>query len=155
MTRAVILATIALILGVLSCAPQAPDVDAVPIAASGTSLGAVPPQATTNPPTSATLPAAETEEPSCAPALVLAGSTLAVRWPALIGRRIRVRVRPVRAIDLTQWLVRAGGQSFIVMAAPDTSWTTEHAFVVLGSTIAPVHGRTALPELALDDSCSS
>ncbi len=60
----------------------------------------------------------------------------------------------MRAIDFTTWLVVAGGQRFIVDAAPDTIWTGEHTFVVAGSTIALTRGRTSLPELIVADDCT-
>jgi hypothetical protein len=78
-----------------------------------------------------------------------------VRWPALLGRRVSVRVQPLRAISMTEWLVKAGGQRFVVDAPPDTSWGGAHAFVVVGSALAPVRGRTSLPELVLDDDCGT
>lgn len=95
------------------------------------------------------------ERPSCGPSLVLSPSTLATQWPALLGRRVRLRVRLLRALSFDEWLVTAGEQRFVVLAAPHTRWVGEHVFVVTGSTIAPVHGRTALPELLLDDDCTS
>ncbi len=99
--------------------------------------------------------AAPTEPPSCEPALVLSPSAFATRWPALLSRRVRLHVRPLRALSFAEWLVSAGGQRFVVLAAPDTQWAGEHVFFITGSTIAPVHGRTELPELLLDDDCSS
>ena len=95
------------------------------------------------------------DAPRCEPALVVAPSFVATQWPVLIGRRVRLRVHPVRALSVFEWLVTAGGQHFVVMAAPETRWTREHVFVITGSTIARVHGHTQLPERALNDDCSA
>jgi len=93
--------------------------------------------------------------PLCESALVLSPSALATRWPALLGRRVRLRVRPLRALSFDEWLVAAGGQRFVALAAPDTQWAGEHVFIVSGSTLAPIHGRSSLPELVVDDDCTS
>jgi streptogramin lyase len=87
--------------------------------------------------------------------MALAPGVLAVRWPSLLGRRVRLRLRPLRAVSVTEWLVVAGGQHFVVLASPDTTWTTEHTFIVIGSTLAPTHGRTSLPALLVDDGCDA
>jgi hypothetical protein len=72
----------------------------------------------------------------------------------MLGQRVRLRVRPERALSFTEWLVAAGGQRFVINAAPDTNWTQDHAFLITGTTLAPLHGRTALPQLVVDDECS-
>jgi hypothetical protein len=91
----------------------------------------------------------------CEPALAVTPSVVATQWPSLIGKRVRFHVTSVRALSVFEQLVTAGGQHFVVMAAPDTHWNREHVFVVTGSTNARVHGHTQLPELALDDDCSA
>jgi hypothetical protein len=93
--------------------------------------------------------------PGCLKPVVVPPRTLASGWPGLVGKRVRLRVLPVRAIDFTTWLVTAGGQRFVVNAAPDTAWGVAHVFMVAGSAIAPVRGRTSLPELVLDDDCET
>lgn len=93
--------------------------------------------------------------PACPRPVAIPSRALATGWPSLLGRRVRLRVVPVRAIDFTEWLVEAGGQRFLVMASPDTAWGVEHVFVVAGSSTALVHGRTVLPELILDDGCDT
>jgi len=113
------------------------------------------PLAPTPGPSPSDTPAATQAGPECPRPVVVPPRALANGWPNLVGRRVRLRVVPLRAIDFTTWLVVAGGQRFLVVAAPDTSWTAEHVFVVAGSAVAPVHGRTALPELVMDDECDT
>jgi hypothetical protein len=93
--------------------------------------------------------------PLCPPPLVLAPTVLASGRSSLLGRRVRLRVRPVRAISVTEWLVVAGGQRFVVVASPDTSWASEHVFLVAGASSAFVHGQVSLPELILSDECDT
>jgi hypothetical protein len=149
MTRSVVLA-MALVVGACrqhAPAPEGPaDHDPPPTPVS---------PATTPFPSLSETPAATPGRPECRKPIVVSPRALATGWPSLLGERTRLRVIPVRAIGMTEWLVMAGGQRFIVVAAPDTSWNVDHAFVVVGSTIAPLHGRTALPELMLDDGCES
>jgi hypothetical protein len=113
------------------------------------------PPAPTPVPSLSETPAATPGRPQCPKPAVVAPRALANGWPTLVGSRVRLRVVPVRAIDMTEWLVTAGGQRFIVVAAPDTTWTIEHVFIVTGSTVAPLHGRTFLPELVLADECDT
>lgn len=100
-------------------------------------------------------PAATLGRPDCPKPAAMAPRALATGWPALVGRRVRLRMVPLRAIGMTEWLVVAGGQRFVVLAPPDTSWNSEHVFLVSGTTLAPVHGRTSLPELVLDRGCDT
>ncbi len=93
--------------------------------------------------------------PECPTPVAVAPRVLATGWPGLVGRRVRLRVVPVRAIDFTTWLVLAGGQRFVVVAAPDTPWDVDHVFVVAGAMIVPAHGRTSLPELIVADECET
>jgi hypothetical protein len=93
--------------------------------------------------------------PGCPKPVVVPPRVLATGWPSLLGKRVRINVRAVRSIGMTEWLVVAGGQRFIVVGAPDTPWTVEHAFIVSGSAIAPLGGRTSLPELIIDDECDT
>ncbi len=81
------------------------------------------------------------------------GGELATRWPALIGRQVRLPMRVERAIDFTDALATVGGRQFVLTMSPDAIWTgvRPHTFVVLGSTTVPLGGRTVLPHLLLDD----
>jgi hypothetical protein len=94
--------------------------------------------------------------PSCAPPLRVTGGALATRWPALIGRQVRLRARIERAIDFTDAFVTADGRRFVVSLAPDEMWSGVqlHTFVALGSTTAPLRGRVVLPHLLLADTGS-
>ncbi len=150
-----------------ACAPVAPDT--TPLA--GDSFAVALPGATGSQPPAppavgvsavATSSATEPVDPASAPATTtcalvptIAPGVLAATWPSRLGQRVRLRVRPVRALSITEWLVTAGGQRFVVLARPDTVWQAEHTFAVAGSTLAFIHGRTSLPELILaDDECS-
>lgn len=90
-------------------------------------------------------------EGSCEHAEVVAGKAVAVTWPSRIGRCVRMSARVVRSVDTTRALVRSDGASFIVWMSPGDAWsgTKTNTFVVMGSGAAPLHGRTALPELLL------
>jgi hypothetical protein len=78
---------------------------------------------------------------------------LATAWPTLLRKRIRLRASVERAVDFTQVIVRAGGRSFLVSLAPAQIWSGSeaHVFRVLGRGIAPIHGRTMMVELVLDE----
>ena len=64
-----------------------------------------------------------------------------------------MRVRVVRALSFTDFLVTAEGERFVVTASPDTKFDREMVFSVIGSVTVPLGGRTALPELVVDDGC--
>ncbi|MGO9836760.1 MAG: hypothetical protein ACLP1X_21395 [Polyangiaceae bacterium] len=142
-----------LVLVLASCGKRAPapegvaDRDPVP--------PPVAPVAPTPSPRPSETSAATPGRPECPKPAVVRGRAFASGWPSLLGKRVRLRVVPLRAIGMTEWLVTAGGQRFIVVAAPDTAWISEHVFVVAGSTIAPLGGRTSLPELLLADECGT
>jgi hypothetical protein len=109
------------------------------------------------PTTAAALAESETPEanPPCPPPLVVTPSALASGWPGLLGQRVRLRVRPIRALSATEWLAVAGGQRFVVVGSSDTSWGVDHVFLVSGASMAFLHGRTSLPELILSDACDT
>jgi hypothetical protein len=58
-------------------------------------------------------------------------------------------------LSITEWLVTAGGQRFIVDVAPDTAWAVDPLFVVAGASSALAHSRTSLPESILSDGCDT
>jgi hypothetical protein len=148
-----ILLTVAFVLVVTSCGCQGPEAkaDSDPPFVSG-------PVATPRKPPNES--ASTTGEPSteeatpCAAPIVVAPSALAVGWPGLLGRRVRLRVRATRALSFTEWFVVAEGVRFVVVAPPDTKWDRMRVFVVAPATTISAHGRTALPTLLLDDDCA-
>jgi len=96
-------------------------------------------------------PAPSPTAPPCSPPLALRPRVLAARWPALLGQRVRLRVRVVRALSPAEFLVVADGERFLVLAPPDTEWAGDRVFTVIGSGTASLGGRVRLPELTLDD----
>jgi hypothetical protein len=143
-----------LVLVLLSCGQNGTeaqeDHETTPLRATPAAAPATP----TPVPSASEPPAATPAGPECPKPVVVPPRVLASGWPGLLGKRVRLRVAPVRAIDFTTWLVVAGGQRFIVDAAPDTNWNVAHVFVVAGSTIVPVRGRVSLPELIVSDDCA-
>jgi hypothetical protein len=85
--------------------------------------------------------------------LAISPERLAATWPTLLGKRVRFKAAITQALDPTRVLIRAGGRQFILNLPPERIWTgtKTHVFQVLGAGLAPVHGRTAMVELMLDD----
>lgn len=107
----------------------------------------VPPDATTIPPPS------EPSAPACPPPLRIAPRALAVSWPSYVGRRVSFACRAVRRIDFVRTVVVAEGARFVVTGPPDLvpCGHRSSTFTVIGSSSAPLAGRTVLPELLVDD----
>lgn len=127
--------------------PPRPAPDAQPVATEA--VASPPPSAPPSP------PALDAPNP-CAQVVTLDGPTLHATWPQRLGQRVRLRARVERALDLTTALVTAGGRSFVVLVGPDRLWQGERlqVFSVMGSTVAPLGGKVALPQLLLDtDPC--
>lgn len=114
---------------------------------STTRASEVPPDATTTP-----LPS-EPSAPACPPPLRIAPRTLAVSWPSYVGRRVSFACRAVRRADFVRTLVVADGAKFVVSGPPNLVPCAGRSstFTVIGSSSVPLAGRTALPELLLDD----
>lgn len=115
---------------------------------SGASAAEVPPSPTTTPPPS------DPPTPARPPPVRVAPRTLATSWQAYLGKRVSIVCRPLRRIDFTRTLITADGARFIVSGAPGATpcGTTTSTFTVLGSSNAPLGGRTVLPELILEES---
>jgi len=141
---------LSLVLVLASCGQRTPEGQADRDQAPASAPAAPTPIASDSEP-----PAATPAGPDCPRPVVVSPRALATGWPGLIGKRVRLRVAPVRAIGFTSWLVVADGQRFIVEAAPGTNWAGEHVFVVAGAAMVALGGRTSLPELALDDGCGA
>ena len=90
----------------------------------------------------------------CRPADDVKPAALFTGWPALVGHRVRFAGRIERVVDITEFVITAGGRDFIVNGLPDRPWSgaESHSFTVLGSSSVGVHGRTVMPLLLLDDS---
>jgi hypothetical protein len=80
---------------------------------------------------------------------------VASEWPSRLGQRVLLRVRPERAVAVGETVVAAEGQRFLVLASPGALLTGTHTFVVVGSASVRLGGRVQLPQLVLDDDCSS
>ncbi len=100
-----------------------------------------------------TLSASGPPLPECLPPVRAAQRTLAKSWPAYLGRRVSLSCRAVRRIDLLRTFVTAGDERFVVMGPPEVTPCAARSptFTVIGSTAAPLGGRTVLPELLLED----
>ena len=94
-------------------------------------------------------------EPQCNPQDV-ESSKLARSWPTLVGRQVRLRCRVDRMVDMTDAIVVAGKERFVVMLAPSDAWDglKTKAFTVTGSrTVRLNGGSVTLPELVIADEC--
>jgi hypothetical protein len=82
----------------------------------------------------------------------LGGDRLMKMWPTLVGKRVRMRAKVERALDVTRAVVSADGSTFLVNLAPDQLWTGTKAetFRVMGRGSAPIGGKTAMVELLLE-----
>lgn len=80
--------------------------------------------------------------PACAAIPAVKPDELAATWPKRLGQKVRLRARIERAVDLTQSVVRAGRQRFVVMLGPSDSWSgeAERVFTVMGSATAWIAG---------------
>lgn len=107
----------------------------------------IPPEATTTPSPH------DPPAPACSPSLRIAPRTLAVSWPSHLGRRVSFSCRAVRRIDFVRTLVVADGARLVIMGPADVAPCSVRpsTFIVTGSTIVPDEGRTALPELLLEE----
>ncbi len=85
--------------------------------------------------------------------LDISGERLEAAWPTLLGKRVRLTAKIERAVDTTRVLVRAGGRVFLVNLSPTRIWSGAATlnFVVLGQAVVPVHGKTMMVELMLDE----
>lgn len=95
---------------------------------------------------------------SCPPPLRLAPRELVVTWPQHVGARVAFSSRIDRTVDFTTVVIEAkDGTRFAVTLAPDEIWSGEsvHAFTVGGSTTIRIHGARTLPQLFLDEHCST
>lgn len=136
----------------VACTPT--RADPAPVMAEG--MVAAPPEA------GSVAPAPESPVPaaapvvSCTPAPKVVGAELTARWPALLGRRVRLAARMDRALDFTDAVLTADGASVVVTMSPDAAWsgTQLHTFEVIGSQSVALHGRAVLPHLALADEYS-
>jgi hypothetical protein len=84
---------------------------------------------------------------------VVDGKALAIKFPMLIGKEIRLRATIERSLDITTSLVLADQQKFAVLVMPGSIWEGPQlkTFAVLGTTIQPISGATKLPYLMLVD----
>jgi hypothetical protein len=91
--------------------------------------------------------------PECAPPLRVSPKALAISWSTYLGRRVLLMCRPVRRIDLVRTLVVADGAMFIATGPSDVTPCSKKTstFVVLGSTVSPLFGKTSVPELLLEE----
>jgi len=94
-------------------------------------------------------------EPACPRAVWLRPRVVATEWPSRLGQRVLLRVRPVRAVAVGETVVAAEGERFLVLAPLGAPLSGAHAFVVVGSASVRLGGRVQLPQLVLDDDCSS
>ena len=129
-----------------------------PSSVSGTTeppsvLPPVPKASEVPPDARATPPASEPPAPTCTPPLRVQARTLATSWPAYLGRRVSLSCRALRRIDFTRTIVVSDGARFVVVSAPDMTPCSDGSskFTVMGSSVVDVAGRTALPELLLED----
>lgn len=122
-------------------------VEPAPGARSTPRASEVPPEATTTPSPQ------DPPGPACSPPLRIAPRALAVSWPSYLGRRVSFSCRAVRRIDFVRTLVVADGARLVIMGPADVApcSTRPSTFTVTGSTIVPIAGRTALPELLLEE----
>lgn len=82
---------------------------------------------------------------------------LSAAWPTLLGKRVRLSARIERSLGITDALVVAGGERFVIMLSPSDSWegTRSRVFTVMGSaTVNAGTGPITLPQLILaGDDC--
>jgi hypothetical protein len=101
----------------------------------------------------AVVPATDDPTPDArAPAPSVAPATLSATWPQRIGQRVCFTSHVERALDLTQALIAARGEHFVVLLSPDQLWQGdgEQTFAVMGSKSVALHGHVTLPELVLE-----
>ena len=91
-----------------------------------------------------------TDDPQC-PSKI-SGTLVAVDWPSRLGSTLILEARIVRALDLTQALVLADGQEFVVMMAPGSQWegVKPQWVSVVGSTPIADGAPRQLPLLLLE-----
>ena len=108
---------------------------------------------------SALAPAPVALEPEAAPACHpedVAPSKLARSWPTLLGRQVRIACRVERMVDMTDAIVIADKERFVVMMAQSDSWdgVKTRVFTVMGSrTVRLKGGGVTLPELVATERC--
>lgn len=75
---------------------------------------------------------------------VLGGNELAVRWPSLIGRTVRLRLTLVQALDVVRYHAKADATDVVLTLAPNKAWRGQRLTCasVLGPETLPHGGRS-------------
>lgn len=108
-------------------------------------------------PTAAAAPSGtdQRDEPKCSP-VDIAPAKLSASWSTLLGRQVRVKCRVERMVGLTDAVIRADTESFVVMLSPGGTWdgAKSKVFTVMGSLSVRLQGGpVTLPELVLTPGC--
>ena len=84
---------------------------------------------------------------------VTSGADLALRWPELIGQTLRLRITPVRALDVARYLVKVDKSPAVLLVAPCKIWSGPKVVcaAVTGEETVLAGGRTRLVGLMLTD----
>lgn len=145
-----------LLVGILACDKRASPAPAreVPTAPPAVSVTAT--TSTVAVPAATVLPAASAPQAApdaaCVPPLRVDPKTLTAQWPSMLGKRVSFAAHIDRALDVTESIVVAHGERFVVLLPPDQAWQGEatKTFIVMGSARVKLGGTTTLPQLVLD-----
>jgi hypothetical protein len=80
---------------------------------------------------------------------VVGGDELAVRWPSLIGRTVRLRLTLVQALDVVRFHAKADATDVVLTLAPHKAWRGQRlqCASVLGPETLPHGGRSQVVAL--------
>ncbi|HEX7603709.1 MAG TPA: hypothetical protein VF316_18955 [Polyangiaceae bacterium] len=141
---------------ILACAKRPPPDPAHEAPSAPPAVSVTPATSTVAIPATTALPVASAPQAvpdaACVPPLRVDPKTLTAQWPSMLGKRVSFAAHIDRALDVTESIVVAHGERFVVLLAPDQAWQGEatKTFIVMGSARVKLGGTTTLPQLVLD-----
>lgn len=83
----------------------------------------------------------------------ISGRDLAVKWPALLGETVQVRVTPVRALAAGKYHVRVDAEDAVLIMTPSKAWTGKRTVCasVFGPESIANRGKTTVVGLMLTE----